>query len=74
MANNYKIKDGVIFRPYGAGSLLTNENLSDAIAEMFISKKPSLLNTVFEKVTVEISEEKNEVKVLKKRGRKKKSI
>lgn len=74
MANNYRIKDGVAFRPYGSGSLLTNENLSDAIAEMFISKNPKLLNTVFEKVETEKSEAVNEVKLFKKRGRKKKSI
>ncbi len=29
----YKLKEGVSLRPYGEGSLITNENLTDTIAE-----------------------------------------
>lgn len=45
--SKYKIIEGVVFRPYGANSQLTNENLTDEIAQLFIKKNPSLLGTVF---------------------------
>lgn len=34
----YTLKEGVILRPYGVNSKLTNENLTDAIAELLIKK------------------------------------
>jgi hypothetical protein len=61
IATKYKIKDNVVFKPYGKKSLITNENLTDAIAEMFIAKDETLLGKVFEKVSVK-KEEKKEVK------------
>jgi hypothetical protein len=59
--NKYKIKEGVVFKPYGERSSITNENLTDAIAEMFIAKDKTLLGKVFEKVSVK-NEEKKVVK------------
>lgn len=34
----YTLKEGVILRPYGVNSLLTNEFLNDDIVDMLISK------------------------------------
>lgn len=34
----YTLKEGVILRPYGVNSLLTNEYLNDGIVEMLIKK------------------------------------
>lgn len=44
----YRIKEGVEFKPYGERSLITNQHLTDEMAEMFISKDKTLLGTVFE--------------------------
>lgn len=33
----YKLKDGVICKPYGINSLLTNDNITDNIAEFLIN-------------------------------------
>lgn len=32
----YRLKDGVEIRPFGPSSLITNENLTDAMAEYLI--------------------------------------
>ena len=32
----YKLKEGLILRPYGVNSALTNDNLTDEIAEFLI--------------------------------------
>jgi len=32
----YTLKDGVILKPYGVNSKVTNDNLTDAMAELFI--------------------------------------
>lgn len=61
IATKYRIKDGVVFKPYGERSSITNENLTDEIAEMFIAKDKTLLGKIFEKVS-EKKEEKKEVK------------
>lgn len=37
----YKLKEGIILRPYGVNSALTNENLTDEIAELLIKKGKS---------------------------------
>jgi len=34
----YKLKEGVILQPYGVNSKITNDNLTDEIAELFIKK------------------------------------
>jgi len=34
----YKLKDGVVIRPYGINSIVTKENLTDEIAELLIKK------------------------------------
>jgi hypothetical protein len=34
----YTLKEGVVIKPYGVNSLLTNEFLNDGIAEMLIKK------------------------------------
>ena len=34
----YKLKEGEVLRPYGVNSLVTNENLTDQMAELFIKK------------------------------------
>lgn len=34
----YKLKEGKILRPYGVNSALTNDNLTDDIAELLIKK------------------------------------
>lgn len=47
MSKKYSIKEGVVFKPYGERSLLTNDKLTDSLAEHFISKDPSLLGSVF---------------------------
>lgn len=47
---NYKIKEGIEFRPYGDASLITSEQLTDELAEYFIKKNPKLLNTVIVKI------------------------
>jgi hypothetical protein len=47
--NKYRIIEGVKFSPYGERSLITNENLTDEIAELFIGRDAKLLGTVFEK-------------------------
>lgn len=65
MKKIYKIKDGVIFRPYGANSRLTNENLTDEIAQLFIKKNPSLLGSVFEKIENEIQNKNVEIETVK---------
>lgn len=70
MANKYKIKEGVIFRPYGAMSSITNENLTDSMAEMFLKKNPSLLHSIFE----ELNQNTEVIVEVKKKGRRKKSI
>ena len=36
--NKYKLKDGVVLRPYGIKSVIDNSNLTDDIAELCISK------------------------------------
>lgn len=36
---NYKLKEGVICKPYGVNSLLTNDNLTDEIAIFLIETK-----------------------------------
>lgn len=59
----YKIKEGVVFKPYGERSLITNEILTDSMAEMFIAKDETLLGKVFEKV----SGKKEEIKQSKKK-------
>lgn len=69
----YKIKSGVKFRPYGPTSEITNANLTDIMAEMFISKNPKLLGVIFEKTDEQVIEV-NEKPAPKKRGRKKKVI
>lgn len=47
MANKkYSIKEGVTFRPYGIKSLVTDAQLTDEVAEIFLKKNPSLLGTV----------------------------
>jgi len=62
--NKYSIIEGVTFRPYGDRSLITNESLTDELAEMFISKDKTLLGKVFQindghkKVTDEVKEVK----------------
>lgn len=61
IATKYRIKDGVVFKPYGERSSITNENLTDEIAEMFIAKDKTLLGKIFEKVSGK-NEEKKEVK------------
>lgn len=35
----YKLKEGLILRPYGVNSALTNDNLTDEIAEFLIETK-----------------------------------
>ena len=62
-AAKYKIKEGVVFKPYGERSSITNENLTDAMAEMFIAKDETLLGKIFEKV----SGKKEEIKEVKKK-------
>ena len=62
-ATKYKIKEGVVFKPYGERSSITNENLTDAMAEMFIAKDETLLGKIFEKV----SGKKEEIKEVKKK-------
>ena len=32
----YTLKDGVILKPYGINSKVTNDNLTDSMAELFI--------------------------------------
>jgi len=66
MPSKYKIIEGVKFAPYGERSLITNENLTDEIAEMFISKDKSLLGKVFELTKAEKKIEKKVVKNKKK--------
>lgn len=62
----YRIKEGVAFKPYGERSLITNENLTDAMAEMFIARDKELLGTVFEetnpvnKATTEAKKKSNQ--------------
>jgi hypothetical protein len=34
--SKYKLKEGVILKPFGKDSLISNENLTDAIAEHLI--------------------------------------
>ena len=34
----YKLKEGVVLRPYGYQSLIDNSNLTDSIAELLIKK------------------------------------
>ncbi len=34
----YKLKEGLILKPYGVNSLIDNNNLTDSIAEMLIQK------------------------------------
>ena len=34
----YTLKEGVVLRPYGVNSLLTNEYLTDDVVEMLIKK------------------------------------
>lgn len=34
----YKLKEGIILRPFGAKSKIDNSNLTDAIAELLIKK------------------------------------
>jgi hypothetical protein len=34
----YKLKEGVVLRPYGVNSLIDNNNLTDSIAELLIEK------------------------------------
>jgi len=34
----YKLKDGVVLRPYGVNSFIDNSNLTDTIAELLIKK------------------------------------
>tara|TARA_R110000796_G_scaffold97429_1_gene204403 strand:+ start:3189 stop:3395 length:207 start_codon:yes stop_codon:yes gene_type:complete len=34
----YTLKEGVVLRPYGVNSLLTNEYLTDDVVEMLINK------------------------------------
>ncbi len=36
--SKYSLKEGVILRPYGVNSSITNENLTDSIAELLIKK------------------------------------
>lgn len=42
----YSIKEGVLFRPYGERSLITNDQLTNEMAEMFLRKDPTLLGSV----------------------------
>lgn len=34
----YKLKEGVVLRPYGVNSYLDNTNLTDSVAEMLLKK------------------------------------
>jgi len=34
----YRLKDGVVLRPYGVKSLIDNSNLTDSIAELLLAK------------------------------------
>lgn len=34
----YILKEGVTLKPYGVNSLVTNDNLTDQMAELFIKK------------------------------------
>lgn len=48
----YKLKEGVELRPNGPGTLITNENLTDAIAEYLLEQgraKPEDFEDVVEK-------------------------
>jgi hypothetical protein len=39
MAGKYKLKEGVVLRPFGPDSSITNENLTDAIAEHLLESE-----------------------------------
>lgn len=64
----YKLKEGVELRPYGANSLITNDNLTDSIAEHLLStnkadtKDFEINETVLEIIIEEDPEIKEEVK------------
>ena len=34
----YKLKQGIVLKPYGVNSLIDNNNLTDSIAELLIQK------------------------------------
>jgi len=43
----YKLKEGIVLRPYGVNSKIDNSNLTDEIAELFL-KNGKAKNTDFE--------------------------
>ena len=50
----YKLKEGLILRPYGVNSALTNDNLTDEIAEFLIetnkaNKEDFIITTTIKK-------------------------
>lgn len=44
----YKLKEGVTLSPYGEGSLITNKNLTDTIAEHLIETGRATVEEHFE--------------------------
>lgn len=66
MHKKYSIKEGVLFRPYGEKSLLTDDKLTDSLAEYFLQKDPSLLGTVIiineDTVDIEVNSTKKKSK------------
>lgn len=53
----YKLKEGVELRPNGPGTLITNENLTDAIAEYLLEQGRAKLED-FETATEKQPKEK----------------
>ena len=61
----YKIAEGAELRPSGPKSLIKAEDLTDELAEFYISKNPSLLGTVIIKTDGQKSKIKKQVEPIK---------
>ena len=49
----YKLKEGIVLRPYGVNSKIDNSNLTDAIAELFLENgKANSEHFIDEKIDV----------------------
>ena len=47
----YKLKEGIVLRPYGVNSKIDNSNLTDEMAELFL-KNGKAKDTDFEQIEI----------------------
>ena len=55
----YKLKEGIVLRPYGVNSLIDNSNLTDAMAELFLKNGKAKKTDFIEEIKIVKKQFKN---------------